>query len=1240
MPVTFVDNALAVLGDIGFNATNLHLLESHLDQVIPFVGAGLSCESGYPVWSRFLETAAERFGLGSETKGYIATGQFEEAAEFVAERYPNAFDDFLRECFTERKLRRPMKSGAASCLPGIVHGPVLTTNFDHLLEIVFEDAGKPFGRVFPGSHIREASRAIQLNQPFLLKLHGDYNEADSRVLTLREYDREYGGREPNCVDFDLPLPKILMQALAARPLLFLGCSLRGDRTTQFIAAVARKYEGTMHFAVLSDEEKTPSRLAELDRWNIRPLFFPANNFNKIGQFLKCIAEIRPPDLLRGDVAAKAGHETIDVSQADVSIHKYAARLQRPNMAPLLASEAVECVGQNLLTKLMGPSDVLLLGRSGLGKSFHLEHYRRICFQFNEVPILVYARYYKGDLPQAISESIGQYTKLTSTELLEATEQLGRRPVLIVDGWNECPEPLQMDLGNQLGALQLRSGARLIVAAQTPPTHELFARVSKIQLAPLRQEQKKAIFEFHAGEEKADIPGHFYEQLSTAFDLKLAGSCQITNGTRSRAELYSAYVRAKLPSAVARGVLRKLAWYMGENFKPALSINEYERIVDKILGECGAPLPLCEELLKSRLVTADGNVITFEHDLLKEYFRAEHILRHCETTDLASRLKEPKYAGLSDFVIPFLADDEIVRTVLFNAGPELLDAAFHGWLGPTAASIVRGEYQRVLTECRNRLPEIALEAQIENFNDGRYFVSSACVVKTTCMSDFDKVLWALLADNLNDDDVLPIFLELLSAGEKALKNASQRAGREYGVKPKAIWQELLHWHVIAAHPGPVHPLLYVCQQVRQNHFGHSTRLHLRDALLKRLHDGQAGDLEFLLLMSELRYSDSIHVMDVVTLARQAWGTGLPTVRMEALDFIHSNASAIREAGQEAEAEIISLLDSFDVKDNIWLSTQWLDTRASFDGFDPGISIDDALEEFRRILAAADSGNEPLYELERQNNPDITFAQFIAEWASGSLSKMFEDVFQEVYGEAFNSLSSDERKKLLVLALDEPRIELFTDYYLTQLCRTGPDGAEHIFRRFGSKIDPDTSFPQGSVKCFVTAHQVWASLCDEPIPYTGGSSLDHQAWATVGELIFWLSRNHDAPGNDRIAALCRELILYSTAVPGVLKQISSCEAGMPVPALNLLLEQCRDAVRAVLHEALQFEGSLTCVFGGIRAESVELFRWTIRTLGHIGDRMSISLLRKWTSNSVYGADAIRAIEQIERSGWSGGLPYLHS
>src|SRR5205085_9726816 len=187
----------------------------------------------------------------------------------------NYLDDTLKRVFDHSRIPRPIAQCAVRYLPFIARGPVLTTNFDRVLEASFGDAQRPFAEIFHGASIREASHAIQFDEPFLLKLHGDYKTSEHRILTLSQYTEEYGNSDPAQADLDLALPTVLGQALGSRPLLFLGCSLKIDRTLTVISRIARKYSGTVHFALLSDSENTPDRIGQLYLRNIRPLFFPS-----------------------------------------------------------------------------------------------------------------------------------------------------------------------------------------------------------------------------------------------------------------------------------------------------------------------------------------------------------------------------------------------------------------------------------------------------------------------------------------------------------------------------------------------------------------------------------------------------------------------------------------------------------------------------------------------------------------------------------------------------------------------------------------------------------------------------------------------------------------------------------------------------------------------------------------------------------------------------------------------------
>jgi HAD superfamily phosphoserine phosphatase-like hydrolase len=288
--MNFLEEALAILGNIGPNRQNLKILDDCRGRLVPFVGAGLSIPYGYPSWNQLLENLASHVGLQDEVRLHLDKAEFEEAAELIAETASiNYLDDSLRSVFDHTPLRALGALGAVRYLPNIARCGVLTTNFDRVLEMIYEDAGRPFTEIFHGNQIREASKAIQFGRSFLLKLHGDYRDSGHRILTLSEFSKVYGSPDAHSVNLDLDLPSVLGQAFASNPLLFLGCSLKTDRTITVISRLATKLSGTVHFALLSAGEMTAARIGQLYRWNVRPLYFPAGNYGKIEEFLACLS---------------------------------------------------------------------------------------------------------------------------------------------------------------------------------------------------------------------------------------------------------------------------------------------------------------------------------------------------------------------------------------------------------------------------------------------------------------------------------------------------------------------------------------------------------------------------------------------------------------------------------------------------------------------------------------------------------------------------------------------------------------------------------------------------------------------------------------------------------------------------------------------------------------------------------------------------------------------------------------
>ena len=292
--MAFLESALSILGNSGSNEHNLRDLEACADKLVPFVGAGLSAAFDYPGWKGFLQGLAKGSPILAEVDRLLSKDQYEEAAETLENYLKEKFNEAIRDTFDNERIARPLRKGAVRYLPNIARGPVITTNFDGILEAAFTDAGKDFTGFYPGNRIRDANQAIQLRRRALLKLHGDFRDPYSRVLTLDEYSRAYGPAKSGQIQWDLPVPRVLQQAIGGNPLLFLGCSLVTDRTTAIIAQVARDLPGIQHFALLSASENTPDRCLQLAEWRVRPLFFPAGQFGKIEEFLACLAGFLTP----------------------------------------------------------------------------------------------------------------------------------------------------------------------------------------------------------------------------------------------------------------------------------------------------------------------------------------------------------------------------------------------------------------------------------------------------------------------------------------------------------------------------------------------------------------------------------------------------------------------------------------------------------------------------------------------------------------------------------------------------------------------------------------------------------------------------------------------------------------------------------------------------------------------------------------------------------------------------------
>ena len=139
---------------------------------------------------------------------------------------------------------------AVRYVPELTRGPVVTTNFDRVLEDVFKRAKLPFEESVWGREAGVAVNGFFGNRRYLLKLHGDVISTMDRILTRTEYERSYGVPGQRYIDAVPPLHVLIRLIMTNRPLLFLGCSLNADRITGFLNDAYQQYRQLLHYAIV------------------------------------------------------------------------------------------------------------------------------------------------------------------------------------------------------------------------------------------------------------------------------------------------------------------------------------------------------------------------------------------------------------------------------------------------------------------------------------------------------------------------------------------------------------------------------------------------------------------------------------------------------------------------------------------------------------------------------------------------------------------------------------------------------------------------------------------------------------------------------------------------------------------------------------------------------------------------------------------------------------------------------
>ena len=301
------------------------------ERISLFLGAGGSCDAGYPTWSNLFEPLAKELNttIDSSTDYYL-----------LAQYYANTFGRTeLRKKINNYINRNRFESPLLNELLEVGFTNIWTTNFDNTIELNYQKRNILTNKVFKDADLSNVELNKRIN---IFKLNGDITNLDGIIATQSDYEKY--------IDTHHIMSMFFKRELISSTFLFIGYSFTDHLVLDCLSELAR-YLGestNCHYTIIKREPQNQYFDYFIDdlekRYNLRVLLV-----NKYEEVPKILAELNQKIRNRRVFISGA------FSSYDSNIEQYSHDLSKALAFSLLENNyrIVNGIGRRFGTHLIG-----------------------------------------------------------------------------------------------------------------------------------------------------------------------------------------------------------------------------------------------------------------------------------------------------------------------------------------------------------------------------------------------------------------------------------------------------------------------------------------------------------------------------------------------------------------------------------------------------------------------------------------------------------------------------------------------------------------------------------------------------------------------------------------------------------------------------------------------------------------------------------------------------------------------